>query len=173
MIWPLTLVVALVDGLLVLAARAWIPNHLFRRIPRWIAVWAFLFYSALWSFVLAWAWEDFYNYVFPTWARWSGLGWGIAYGLAGLGMAWLSLRLPERPAVIYGLLGGLEGLLTHLWAIFGVGILQKPPMFRGVDPLTILAFAVFEKMFYWMVILFLAAASARIAGALRRSAQPV
>ena len=139
----------------------------------------FLFFAALWSFVLAWGWGWFYRYIFPPWMRYSGLAWGMGYGMLGFGMWWLSirlagrLRLSSRPAVYFCLLGGLEGLLSHLWAIFGLGAVSKPPILHGVDPLAALTFAVFEKIFYWILILLLAVGISRVSERFRRQPQPV
>ncbi len=161
-LWRVTLAVAAVDTLLVLGVRRYFPAGLHARLPRWVALISFLFYAALWSFVLAWGWDWFYNYVFPSWVRYTGLAWGTAYGAFGLGMWWLSRRLPGSPPVNFCLLGGVEGLLTHLWAIYGAGAASKPPIMHGVDPFAVLIFAIFEKMLYWIAILLLAAGAARL-----------
>lgn len=163
MVWPLTLVVAIVDALLILGIRRFLPTGMYRGLPRQITLLSFLTFAAIWSIVLAWAWDWFYSYVFPTWMRYTGLAWGTAYGAVGLGMWWLSQRLPGRPAANFCLLGGLEGLLTHLWAIYGAGAVSKPPIMHGVDPFTMLIFAVFEMAFYWILILLLAVGLARLA----------
>jgi hypothetical protein len=170
-VWRLTLVVAGVDILLVLLIRRFISNSQYGRLPRWITACSFLFYAALWSFVLVWAWDWFYSYVFPLWMRYSGLAWGLAYGAMGLGMWWLSLRFRRRllghSAANFCLLGGLEGLLTHLWAIFGAGAVSKPPIMHNVDPFTVLIFAIFEKAFYWILILLLAVGSSYMSESIR------
>ena len=78
---------------------------------------------------------------------------GVGYTLLALGMGWLCLKLPGSPAVTWCILGGVEGLLSHLYAIYGLGAAAKPPIMQGTDPFTVLIFAVFEKAFYWSLIL--------------------
>jgi hypothetical protein len=70
-----------------------------------------------------------------------------------LGMGWLSLKLPGNPAITWCILGGVEGLLSHIVAIYGLGAVSKPPIMQGTDPFKVLIFAVFEKAFYWSLIL--------------------
>jgi hypothetical protein len=68
-------------------------------------------------------------------------------------MAWLCLRLPGNPALTWIVLGSVEGLLSHLYAIYGLGAASKPPIMQGTDPMAVLIFAIFEKAFYWSLIL--------------------
>ena len=77
----------------------------------------------------------------------------IGYTLLALGMHWLSLKLPGNPGVSWCILGGVEGLLSHLYAIYGLGAATRPPIMQGTDPFAVLIFAVFEKAFYWSLIL--------------------
>ncbi len=174
--WWVTLVVATVDILLILMIGRFIPTGWFHRLPRWIVLFSFLFFTAVWSSVLTWGWDWFYSYIFPAWVRNTGLAWGTIYGAMGLGMWWLSVwlcrRLPGHPAVNFCLLGGLEGFLTHLWAIYGLGAASKPPIMHGVDPFSVLIFAVFEKAFYWTLILLLSAGALRLTEFVRHQAQP-
>ena len=75
------------------------------------------------------------------------------YFLLALGMSWLSRILPGNPAIIWCVLGGVEGFLSHIVAIYGLGVASKPPIMQGTDPFVVLIFAVFEKAFYWSLIL--------------------
>jgi hypothetical protein len=78
---------------------------------------------------------------------------GIGYALIALGMVWLSQKLPGNPVVTWCVLGGVEGLLSHLYAIYDLGAASKPPIMQGTNPFAVLIFAVFEKAFYWSLIL--------------------
>ncbi len=166
LVWWTTLCVAVVDTLLILAIWRFLHTGDFLRMNRWVLLISFVFYTLLWSSVLYFAWDWFYQYVFPPWVHNAGLVWGLAYGAAGLGMAWLSQRLPGNAPANFCLLGGLEGLLTHIWAIYFAGAASKPPLFRGVDPEALLIFAIFEKAFYWIIILLLSFGLYRLAGIL-------
>ncbi len=113
-----------------------------------------LFFLLVWTSVMLWSWDWFYVYIFPGWARYLlPPVFGIGYALLALGMHWLCLKLPGNATVNWCLLGGLEGLLSHIYAIYGLGAASKPPIMQGTDPSAVLIFAIFEKMFYWSIIL--------------------
>jgi hypothetical protein len=170
--WQVALGVACMDALLILSIWRFLPTNPFARSSRWLMLISFLFFTALWSSVLTWGWDWFYRYIFPPWMHSTGLAWGALYTAIGFGMGWLSRRLPGRPAVTFCWLGGVEGLLTHLWAIYGLGAVSNPPIMHGVDPFAVLIFAVFEKAFYWMLILLLAVGAAHGSDFVRRAISP-
>ena len=122
---------------------------------RWLLVIAAgVFYLLVWTIVLLWGWDWFYAYIFPGWAGYLlPLLFGVGYALLALGMGWLCLKLPGSPAVTWCVLGGLEGLLSHIYAIYGLGAASKPPIMQGTNPFAVLFFAVFEKASYWSFIL--------------------
>jgi hypothetical protein len=154
LIWTCTSILVTLDVILILLARFLVSREQFRQI-RWVLVIiSGIFFLLVWISVLWWGWDWFYKYIFPGWARYLlPLLFGIGYGLLALVMGWLSLRLPGRPAVTWCILGGVEGLLSHIYAIYWVGAASKPPIMQGTDPLVVLIFAVFEKAFYWSLIL--------------------
>ncbi len=128
---------------------------LFRQLGVIILVISGLFFGVVWTIVLAWGWDWFYVYVFPMWMKDMGWAWGVAYALVGWGMWWVAKRF-RKPLLVWAALGGLEGIVTHAWAIWVGGVVSKPPIIQGANPWAVLAFACFEKMFYWLVILGLA-----------------
>jgi hypothetical protein len=154
LIWMCTGIVAILDGVLVWLVRRLVSWEQFRRM-RWILVGVSgVFFLLVWITVLWWGWDWFYSYIFPPWARYLlPLVFAISYSLLSLGMHWLSLKLPGNPAVSWCILGGVEGLLSHLYAIYGLGAATRPPIMQGTDPFAVLIFAVFEKAFYWSLIL--------------------
>ena len=125
---------------------------LFRQLGVIILVISGLFFGVVWTIVLAWGWDWFYVYVFPMWMKDMGWAWGVAYALVGWGMWWVAKRF-RKPLLVWAALGGLEGIVTHAWAIWVGGVVSKPPIIQGANPWAVLAFACFEKMFYWLVIL--------------------
>jgi hypothetical protein len=167
--WRSTLLFVPLDAAL-LALLVWRikPAH-FRRLKWPLAIVAAAFWSALWTAVLAGAWDWFYSYVFPDWVRQYAPLVGLAYGAVALGMGWLAGRLPGNPVIAYCLLGGLEGLLTHVWAVVVGGIMISPPFLQGVEPVAVLVFAFFEVALYWSVILLLAALLHGLVDRLRHS----
>jgi hypothetical protein len=140
--------------ILILLAQRYISRERFQGM-RWLLVIATgIFFLLAWISVLWWGWDWFYSYIFPGWARFLLPPlFFIGYTLLALGMSWLSLRLPGNPAVTWCLLGGVEGFLSHIYAIYGLGAASKPPIMQGTDSLAVLIFAVFEKAFYWSLIL--------------------
>ena len=154
LIWTCTGIVMVLDVMLILLARRFINRDQFSRLRWLLAMVGGVFFFLVWISVLWWGWDWFYSYIFPEWARYLlPLIFGIGYTLLALGMGWLSLRLPGKPAVTWCILGGVEGLLSHIVAIYGLGAASKPPIMQGTDPFAVLIFAVFEKAFYWSLIL--------------------
>jgi hypothetical protein len=147
-------IAALLDTGLILLARRMVRREQFRQM-RWLLVVASgVFFLLVWTTVLWWGWDWFYSYIFPAWGRYLLPPlFGVVYAFFAVGMSWLSLRLRGNPAIIWCLLGGVEGLLTHIYAIYGLGAADKPPIIHGVNQFSVLIFAVFEKAFYWSLIL--------------------
>lgn len=154
LIWACTVIVVVLDAVLILAAWRFIRREQFQRMRWWLAIAAGVFFLLLWTSVLWWGWDWFYSFIFPGWGRYLLPPiFGLGYTLLALGMVWLSLKLPGNPAVTWCLLGGVEGLLSHIYAIYGLGAASKPPIMQGTNPFAVLIFAVFEKAFYWSIIL--------------------
>jgi hypothetical protein len=154
MIWTCTGIIFLLDVALILISWSLVRREHFQQIRWLLAIAAGVFFLGVWTSVLIWGWDWFYSYIFPGWGRYllPPIFW-IGYTFLAWGMTWLSLKLPGNPAVTWCILGGVEGLLSHLYAIYGLGAATKPPIMQGSDPLSVLIFAVFEKVFYWSVIL--------------------
>ncbi len=153
-VWLCTGFLLAVDVVLAILARRFISRTYFKHLRFTLAGLAAVFFFLVWASAMAWAWEWFYSHIFPDWARYTlPLVFCVGYGLLASGMAWLCLRLPGDPAVTWIVLGGVEGLLSHLYAIYGLGAASKPPIMQDVNPAVVLIFAIFEKAFYWEVIL--------------------
>jgi hypothetical protein len=149
-----TIILVLLDAILIFMAWRTIRGEQFEHMRWLLAIAGGIFFLLVWTSVMLWAWDWFYSFIFPAWGRYllPPIFW-IGYTLIALVMVWLSLKLPGKPAVTWCILGGVEGLLSHLYAIFGLGAASKPPIMQGTDPFAVLIFAVFEKAFYWSLIL--------------------
>lgn len=156
MLWQGTLILALVDAGFV-PFLAWRVKPARLRHLKWVLVATTgVFWAALWTWVLGSFWDSVYSYIFPDWTRrLIPVAYGLLFAAVGLVMWWLALRLPGNPVVSLCLLGGLWGMITHLWAVY-LGIVDKPPMLQGVAPAAAVVVAVFEFMFYWCIILSIA-----------------
>jgi len=154
MLWNCTSIIGVLDVLLCLLSRRIVKREDLQVMRSSLSLGGGIFFFVVWTSVLIWGWDWFYTYIFPSWARFTlPLLVGIGYTLLASGMGWLSLKLPGNPAITWCVLGGVEGLLSHLYAIYGLGAVSKPPIMQGTDPFAVLIFAVFEKAFYWSLIL--------------------
>jgi hypothetical protein len=97
-------------------------------------------------------WDLYYRYFYPSWIRpFAPLSF-ILYSSFGLGLWWLS-SYQSLPAILtYAFLGGLQGVLEHALAIYGLRILEKVPLLRDLKPGPVLIFSFFEYVFYWSLV---------------------
>ena len=148
-------ILLLFDLLLALLAWRFVRRKEMQQMRRLLIATSGVFFLLVWTSVMIWGWDWFYSYIFPGWARYLLPPlFGLGYTVFAMGMSWLCMKLPGNPAILWCLLGGLEGLLSHIYAIYGLGAASKPPIMQGTDPLATLIFAIFEKAFYWSLILF-------------------
>jgi hypothetical protein len=154
--WMAALFLLICDSAIILVVTRVIKPPRFFQIQWEIVLATAIFFSGLWAFVLNWGWGWFYSYIFPPWITTLAPMFGLAYAVIGFAIYRLAKYLPGNPVINYSALGGIEGLITHLWVIFGIGVITKVPMLQGVNPASILVFAIFEKVFYWNIILLMA-----------------
>jgi len=153
MFWLSALVAGIVDIIFVFLLALCIKPTRFRQL-NWALtgtstiLWGVFATACLWGF-----WDLYYRYFYPGWVRWLAPLDALLYGAIALALWWLALRLPGNSVVNFCLLGGLESVLEHLVGIYGLGILEKVPIFQGVCPAPALVFAFFEYIFYWSVVL--------------------
>jgi hypothetical protein len=125
----------------------------FRRIKWILVITAAIFWSSLWTWGLVTFWGSIYHYVFPAWAHWFiPPTFGLLYAGICLLFWWAALRLRGNAVANFCLLGGLWGMITHLFAV-SIGIVNKPPALQGAAPAAAVIIAIFEFMFYWCIIL--------------------
>jgi len=154
--WWSALVVGLVDTAFVLLLSRRITAERFRAL-RWpLVVGMLIVWMPIWTVLFPSYWESVYRLVMPSWARWGYQLWAVGFPALGLGFWWLSLRIGGRPVVSYCLLGALLGFLTHVRAMYGARMHEKVPLLQGVSPMSMVVFAFFEFMTYWIVALLLA-----------------
>ena len=171
-LWKAAVVFALVDTMWVSVLARRITSDEFRRL-RWIlTATTGGFWGLVWLVMAALFWTPVYHYVFPEWMRWLIPPiYGLGFGALGWLFHRLAGRLPGRPVLSFCALGGLWGMLSHLWAIHR-GILEKPPMLQGVSPVAAAIMPIFEFIFYWCVILSVASVLWRGRDRRRGAGQP-
>lgn len=165
------LVFALIDALYIPILLWLVKEETFRRLKWPLVVAAAWVWFGIWSWAIGNFWGTVYSYVFPPWAK-TWVPWiaFVAAGIVALGLWTLSLRVNGRPFLIYCLLGGLLGSLTHIWAVHR-GVVTKPPMLQGASPVGAVVFAFFEYILYWCVILTLGLILDWMLKKLKRSSQ--
>ena len=162
LLWRATAVALLIDIPLVSLVNHLVPSALFRRLKWYLAVAAFLLYVVLWAgFASPYFWDSVYQAVFPGWSRWLLPPWfGVMYGLLGLLFWRMASAASQREVVWFVCLGGVVSLVGH-----GIGIargLLRVPLLSEASPVSALVFGVFEFIFYWCVIVAVAAAGRRM-----------
>jgi hypothetical protein len=150
------LMFALIDAVYISLLVWRVSEDSFRRLKWALVISAALVWWGIWSWAIGNFWETVYVYVFPafakTWAPWIAF---VSAGAVTLGLWALSMRIKGKSVLVFLLLGGALGSLTHIWAVYR-GVVTKPPMLQGASPLGAVIFAFFEYILYWCVILTLA-----------------
>jgi hypothetical protein len=118
-----------------------------------IVIAAALVWWGIWLWAIGNFWETVYSYVFPTWGQaWIPVIAFFVAGVVALGLWTIAGRSRWNSVLVYCLLGGALGSLTHIWAVIR-GIVTNPPMLQGASPLAAVIIAFFEYIFYWCTIL--------------------
>lgn len=156
--WGCALAAALADSAFIALLNWRVGAQRFRELRWLLAIAAALFWGVFGLTLVQIFWESYYRFFYPTDfnpAIFLALICGL-YGAFALLFHWLALRLPGNPLLTFCLLTGVESLLEHLWGFYGLKVLEVP-MLRAASPISILAFAFPEYIFYWCVIISLAA----------------
>ncbi len=155
-LWKAAVFFALVDVFYVAALVRRIDGKTFRGLRCALIGTTGVFWFFLWLLMVAVYWEAVYHYVFPAWARWLiPPVYGLLFALVAHLFWWLSLHLAGWPTLTFCLLGGLWGMVTHLWGV-SRGLIENPPMLQGVSVMSVAVMPVFEFIFYWCVSLTIA-----------------
>ena len=144
---------ALFGMVLVAYLARFIEPELFLLLKWKVTIVAAAFWFVIWLVMVIFFWEPVYHYVFSSVLRWFIPPLMAAFfALAGLFIWWAASHFTGHPVLSFCLLGGLSGIITHIWAI-ARGILEKPPMLQGVSPLAASIMPFFEFVLYWCIIL--------------------
>lgn len=153
-LWEGALLFALTDVIFIAILHRLIKFSDFYKMKWRLVVFIGLFFCTLFGVIASSIfWDSVYCYVFPAEARWIiPPVYGLLFAFYGLFVWWLSSLLRKNTILWFCLFGGLWGIITHIWAIYR-GILEKPPMLQGANPLAAVTIAAFEFIFYWCVCL--------------------
>lgn len=140
------------------------PGPAFAAAARALVIAAALFWGVLSVAVVLGFWSFYYAYFYPTWVRRLVPLDVLLYGGLGLGLWWLAWHLPAAPVLWFVLLGGLEGIVEHVFGIYALRILDKVPWLRGVAARPVVVFSFGEYVLYWSLVAWLALALSRVVG---------
>lgn len=167
--WMSSLIWEVLDlGLLALLLKVF-KSPSFREALKSIAIVSMVLWSCF-ATALYWGfWGLFYGQILPVWTRWvaplSGL---FPYLPLALLFYLLSSKLPGNPILWFCFFGGLEGVAEHLLGIYGLRILEKVALLKGIDPLSIIVFPFSEYTLYWGLLLLMAWGLMKVLAFLRK-----
>jgi len=154
LLWMCITFLLILESFITLLARQLIHHQTFHQLRWFFIILTGIFYLAIWISAIIWAWDWFCVYIFPVRARyWVSPLFATSYTLLAQGMFWLCLKLRGHLAATWVILGGVERLLGYIVAFYGLGTISKPSILQGSVPFLVLIFAIFEKAFYWILIL--------------------
>ena len=155
-LWTAAIGFAVIDVPLVLVLARFLDRTRFLTLKWGSAVSALAIWAGLWLWAVTAYWNAVYSYFFPSWVRWClPITYGVLFGLAGLGLWSVAVRLRINPVITFVILGALLGPVTHTWAVWR-GLMMKPPMLRGASPFAAVVVSAPEFGFYWCATLVLA-----------------
>ena len=148
---------ALIDAVYIPLLVWRIKEETFRRLKWTLVIAAALVWFGIWNWAINNFWDEVYSYLFPSWTQtWVPRIVFVIAGIVAYGLWTISNRIKGKTIFMYCLMSGILGSLTHIWAVYR-GVVTKPPMLQGASPLGAVVIAFFEYIFYWCVILTLAA----------------
>ena len=152
------IVITLIDAALILLLVWRVKPARFRELKWTLVGTAAIFWSVFGLVLVQVFWDAYYRYFYPAAFRSGGilLFVPLVFGLLALIFHVLAFRLPGNPIVVFCLLAGFESLLEHVWGFYGFRILEVP-MLQAASPLSILFFSFPEYIFYWCLVISLAA----------------
>jgi hypothetical protein len=158
----MTIACAVLSAIIVIPL-VWVFNNELFRSAKWpITVTSGVVWGVFAVGLILGFWNLYYQYLYQPWMRWLSPLEVLFYGVIGLGMWWLAVRLPGSTVLWFVLLGGLEGVLEHVVGIYGMHILERVSWLQDITPLPVVAFSFFEYTFYWAMIAWTAYLAAKL-----------
>lgn len=146
----------LLDALIIPILSWRIKPQVFIRMKWLLVLLSGLVWFGIWQTVLVIFWDSVYGYLFPAILRsWLPVLFGLIMSIACLIFWSISQKNTKSLVLVFCLLAGTWGIITHTLAIFR-GVMVKPPMLQGASPLGALVLAFFEYIFYWCIIIAIA-----------------
>jgi len=161
-VWLSSLLFGVFGLMLLIPLRFSFKRELFSTSGQAITIASTIFWGILAVFLMFRYWDLFYSHFYPSWLRRLAPLSLFLYGALGLGL-WRLVAHNCLPATLsFVVLGGVEGIVEHIIAIYGFRILDKVPFLQGLDTFPVLIFSFFEYMVYWTLVAWLALGIAKL-----------
>ena len=147
-----TLIFGLLASIITIPLHFVFEHDLFRIALLPITIASAIFWGIVSTIFISGYWDLYYRYFYPSCIRPLAPLSLIIYSSFGLGLWWLTSRQSLPVIWMFAFLGGLQGVLEHALAIYGLRILEKVPLLQDLKPLPVLAFSFFEYAFYWSLV---------------------
>lgn len=147
-----TLIFSLLAIIITIPLHFIFENDLFRIALLPITIASAVFWGIVSTIFIFGYWDLYYRYFYPPWIRPLAPLSLILYSSFGLGLWWLTSHQSLPVIWAFATLGGLQGVLEHSLAIYGLQILDKVPLLHDLKPIPVLVFSFFEYAFYWSLV---------------------
>jgi len=151
-VWLSTLLFAVIGGALLIPMPSLYSNERLSQSFHPIALGSALFWGLLAILLMGRYWHLYYRYIYPDWMRSIAPLNTILYAAFGIGIWQITLSFPGPRILVFCILGGLEGILEHIFAVYLLRVLEKVPFLEGLKPLPVILFSFFEYLAYWAVV---------------------
>jgi hypothetical protein len=155
-VWLSTLVFGVIGVLLSLPLEFIFSDERFAIAARSTALGSAVFWGIMSVVLMGRYWDIYYRYIYPDWMRSIRISNVLLYAAFGLGMWKLALAFENQLVLVFCILGGLEGVAEHIFAVYGLHVLEKVPFLQGLKPFPVILFSFFEYIAYWSVVAWLA-----------------
>ena len=120
-----------------------------------IALGSAIFWGMMTLLFMGRYWQIYYRYIYPDWMRSISPLNILLYAAIGMGLWQLTLIFENRLILVFAFLGGLEGAAEHIFAVYGLHVLEKVPWLEGLKPFPVILFSFFEYIAYWSAVAWL------------------
>jgi hypothetical protein len=148
-VWLSTLIFAIIACLLLIPLLFLFSDERFSVAGKSIALGSAIFWGIMTLLFMGRYWQIYYRFFYPDWMRSISPLNILLYAAIGMGLWGLTLVFENRLILGFALLGGLEGVAEHVFAVYGLHVLEKVPWLEGLKPFPVILFSFFEYIAYW------------------------
>jgi hypothetical protein len=147
-----TVIFALLAAIITIPLHFVFEDNLFINALLPIVIASAIFWGIVSTIFIFGYWDLYYRYFYPSWIRPLVPLSFTLYSSFGLVLWWLTSRQRMPVIWVFAFLGGLQGVLEHALAIYGLRILEKVPLLQELKSIPVLIFSFFEYAFYWSLV---------------------